>query len=538
MTEMTTTRNPWAILVVLCLGFFMILLDTTIVYVATPSILSSLHTSLDQVLWVFNGYLLAYAVLLITAGRVGDIFGPRQLFAAGLVLFTAASALCGLSQDANQLIAARVLQGVGGAMLTPQTLSILTTIFPPERRGAAFGVWGAVAGASTIAGPTLGGLIVTTFDWRWIFFLNVPMGVITLIGTFLLIPDLRPGRRHRLDLVGVALASVALFAIVYGLIEGQRYDWGTIAGWVTVPMVIGSGLVLLAVFLAWEQFQAEPLLPLRLFTNRNYSVMNWTGAAMAFAMQGIFLPMTIYTQSVLGMTPLESGLTFVPMSVASMFVAPAAGRLSDRFGGKYLLMSGLSVFGAGWATVAAVATVSSSRMAFFVPLAVAGIGMGMIFAPMVTVAMRDIKPQQAGAASGVLNTTRQLGAAFGAAGAGAVLQNRLAVTLHDQAVTASAQLPPDFRGGFVDGFSNAAKTGFQVGRGQSGGVQLPPNLPAQVAAQIQNLVHDVFTQGFVLAMRPTVAVALVVLGVAALSCLLIAGRRSLAVPVAEEAAVA
>jgi MFS family permease len=166
MTE--TTRNPWTILLVLSLGFFMILLDTTIVYVATPSILTSLHTSLDLALWVLNAYLLAYAVLLITAGRIGDIFGPRQLFVAGLVLFTSASALCGLSQDVNQLIAFRVLQGVGGALLTPQTLSIITNIFPPERRGAAFGVWGAVAGVSTVAGPTLGGLIVTNWDWRWI----------------------------------------------------------------------------------------------------------------------------------------------------------------------------------------------------------------------------------------------------------------------------------------------------------------------------------------------------------------------------------
>ncbi len=538
MTETTTTRNPWAILLVLSLGFFMILLDTTIVYVATPSILSSLHTTLDQVLWVFNGYLLAFAILLITAGRVGDIFGPRQLFAAGLVLFTVASALCGLSQDANQLIAARIVQGVGGAMLTPQTLSIMTSIFPPQRRGAAFGAWGAVAGVSTIAGPTLGGLIVTNWDWRWIFFMNVPLGVITLIGTFLIVPDLRPGRRHRLDLAGVALVSVALFAIVYGLIEGQRYDWGTITGWLTIPMVIGAGVVLLAVFVIFERFQAEPLLPLRLFTIRNYSVMSWVTAAMAFAMQGILLPLIIYTQSVLGMTPLASGLTFAPMSVASMFVAPVAGRLSDRFGGKYFLMAGLSIFGAGMAIVAAVATVSSSWQTFLVPLTVAGIGMGMIFAPMTTVAMHDIKPQQAGAASGVLNTARQLGAAFGAAGVGAVLQNRLAVSLHDQASSAAAQLPPAFQSRFIEGFSNAGRSGFQVGRGQTGGVQLPENVPVQVAAQLQHLVHDVFTQGYILAMRPTVGVGIAILAVAAVSCLFVSRRRAAAAEPAQAQEVA
>src|SRR5437867_9972198 len=237
-------RNPWPALLIVCLGFFMIMLDTTIVYVATPSILTSLQTSLDSVLLVFDGYVLAYAVLLITAGRLGDLFGPRSLFAAGLVLFTAASVLCGLSQDAGQLIAARVVQGVGGALLAPQSLAMLTTIFPRERMGAAIGFWGAVIGVSTVAGPTLGGLIVTNWDWRWIFFVNVPIGILALLGTFLVIPDVRPGRRHRLDLIGVALSSASLFAIVFGLIEGQRFDWGTISGWLSIPLVLAAGVVL------------------------------------------------------------------------------------------------------------------------------------------------------------------------------------------------------------------------------------------------------------------------------------------------------
>jgi len=523
MTQIT--RNPWAILLVLSLGFFMILLDMTIVYVATPSILSGLKTSLDQVLWVFNGYLLAYAVLLITAGRVGDIFGPRQLFAVGLVVFTAASALCGLSQNDTQLIAARVLQGVGGALLAPQTLAIITAIFPPERRGAAFGIWGAVAGVSTILGPTVGGLIVTNWDWRWIFFMNVPIGIITLVGTFVLIPDLRPGRRHRLDLGGVVLSSAALFAIVYGLIEGQKYDWGTITGWLTIPLVIAAGVALLIVFLLFEAFQSEPLLPLRLFAIRNFAVTNWLAAAMAFGMQGIMLPLIIYTQSVLGMTPLVSGLTFAPMSVASMFVAPFAGRLTDRFGGKYFLMAGLTLFGAGMAVFAAVATTTSTWLTFVPPLVVSGVGMGMIFAPMTTVAMRDIKPQQAGTASGVMQTTRQLGAAFGAAGVGAVLQNRLASSLHEQAVAASSQLPAAFQSRFVQGFTNAGRAGFEVGRGQTGGIKLPANIPAQVATQLQQLVHDVFNQGYILAMRPTVAVGVVILATAAVSCVLISNKK-------------
>jgi EmrB/QacA subfamily drug resistance transporter len=521
---MTTNRNPWPVLLVTVLGFFMIMLDTTIVYVATPSILSSLHASLDQILWVFNGYLLTYAVLLITGGRLGDLFGPRQLFAAGLVIFTAASALCGLSQDANQLIAARVIQGVGAALLAPQTLTILMAIFPAERRGAAFGITGAVIGVSTVAGPTLGGLIVTNGDWRWIFFLNVPIGIIALVGTFLVIPDVRTARQHRLDLIGVLLSSAALFAVVFGLIEGQRYDWSTITGWLTIPMVIGAGIALFVAFLAWERQQAEPLVPLGLFRDRNFSLMNWTGTAMSFAMQGIFIPITIYTQSVLGMTALQSGLTIAPMSLTAGIVAPFAGRLADRFGGKYLLMAGLALFGLGSAIVTGVATVSSTQLTFFLPWVLAGVGLGLVFAPMTTIAMRHIQPAMAGAASGVLNTTRQLGSVIGAAVVGAVLQNQLATAFHDQAVTAATHLPRPFQQPFIDGFAQAAKSGLQVGRGQTG-ASLPPNLPASVVATVQHLVHDVFVNGYVIAMRPTVGVAVAVLAVASLSCLWVLNGR-------------
>jgi EmrB/QacA subfamily drug resistance transporter len=511
--------NRWLILLVTCIGFFMIMLDTTIVYVATPSIMSGLHASLDQVLWVFNGYLLAYAVLLITASRLADLWGPRNLFAAGLAVFTIASALCGFSQDSTQLIAARVMQGVGGALLAPQSLTLLTAIFPPERRGAALGISGAVVGVSVVAGPTLGGLIVTVSDWRWIFFLNVPVGVLAVVATLLIIPDLRPGVRHRIDLVGVLGASVALFLLVFGLIEGQRYDWSP-----AIWSLLGAGAGLLALFLLWETRQDEPLLPLRLFRERNFSLMNWTGAAMQFGMQGIFIPITIYTQSVLGMSALQSGLTVAPMSLVSGLVAPFAGRLADRLGGKYLLMAGLAIFGGGAAWVALIARTTSTSLDFTLPLVVTGIGLGLVFAPMMTVALHGITPREAAAASGLINTTRQLGSVLGAAVTGAVLQSQLAVALQDRAVTASAQLPAPFRGGFVDGFAQAARSGFSIGRGQDGGAVLPAGLPEQARQQVLDLIHSVFVNGFVAAMRPTVMTAVVVLGLAALSCLLVARR--------------
>src|SRR5271169_1568730 len=205
--------NPWVILMVVSLGFFMTLLDLTIVNIAIPNMITKLHASLDDILWVINAYALVLAVLVITAGRLGDLIGPRIMFMGGVGVFTAASAACGLAPSPGWLIGFRAVQGLGAAMLMPQTLTIITNTFPPERRGAAFGVWGAVAGAATIAGPTLGGLLVTAFDWRWIFFVNLPIGVAVFIAAFLLIPGIKTGRRPKLDIPGVILASAALTAI-------------------------------------------------------------------------------------------------------------------------------------------------------------------------------------------------------------------------------------------------------------------------------------------------------------------------------------
>jgi EmrB/QacA subfamily drug resistance transporter len=529
--------NPWLVLIVLCMGFFMILLDITIVNIAIPSMIDGLKASLDQVLWVLNSYTLTYAVLLITAGRLGDIFGPRNMFAGGMAVFVLGSAFCGLAQDPQQLIAARILQGVGGAALTPQTLAILTSLFPPERRGAAFGIWGAVAGIAALAGPTLGGFLVTWASWRWIFYVNVPVGLVAFVLTFLIVPDLRPGRRHRLDLVGVVLASAGLFGIVFGLIEGQRYDWGAIWGVITIPEVIAAGVVVWALFMVWEMFQTEPLVPLSLFSNRNYSLMNWVGAALAMGMFGLFLPLTIYFQSVLGYAALNAGLALAPMPLMSMLTAPWAGRLADRVGGKYILMSGLAFFGLGMAYVAWTATPTSQWYNFLPGLLLAGVGMGCTFAPLVTVAMRNVQPRQAGAASGVLNTTRQVGGAVGLAVVGAVLQNRLADALHNEAVNRSGSLPSGFRQQFVNAFDGVAKSGFQVGRGQTGGASLPAGIPPQAAAQLQQLFHDVFVNGYVDAMRPTIAVAITFLFVASISCLFVVRRKRAAagaVPATEE----
>jgi EmrB/QacA subfamily drug resistance transporter len=516
--------NPWVVLVVLVTGFFMIMLDTTIVNVAIPAMSAGLKISLDGILWVLNAYILVYAVLLITAGRLGDLYGQRNLFAAGLAVFTIASALCGLSQDENQLIAARVLQGVGGALLVPQTLAMLTGLFPAERRGAAFGIWAGVAGLATLAGPTIGGAIVTYVDWRWIFFVNVPIGIAALVATFIIVPDLRPGRRHGWDIVGIFLATAGLFGLVFGLIEGERFSWGEIGSYlVTIPEVIGLGVVLLILFVVWERFQAEPLVPLSLFEERNFAVANWIGASIAFGMMSLFLPIVIYLQSVLGFSALTAGLTLAPMSLTSMLVAPFAGRMADRVGGKYILMTGVFVFAIGFGTLTIVAGPDSTWLTFLVPAIVAGAGMGMTFAPLTTVAMRNIEPRMAGSASAVLNTTRQVGQAVGSAIVGALLQNRLAITLHDQAVSHAAALPAALRDPFVAAFSSVASNGFQIGTGENG-AKLPSGLPPAVAQQLTALAHDVFVSGYIDALKQTLVLPIVVLALTAFTALLIKRR--------------
>jgi EmrB/QacA subfamily drug resistance transporter len=521
--------NPWIVVAVLVSGFFMIMLDTTIVNVAIPAMSAGLNTTLDQILWVLNSYILVYAVLLITAGRLGDLYGQRNLFAIGLAIFTFASALCGFAPDANQLIAARVLQGVGGALLVPQTLAILTTLFPPERRGAAFGVWAGVAGLATLAGPTVGGAIVTYIDWRWIFFVNVPIGIVALVATFVIVPDLRPGRRHGWDIVGIFLATAGLFGVVFGLIEGERFNWGQIASYVvTIPEVIGVGAVLLVLFVIWERFQAEPLVPLSLFEERNFAVSNWIAASIAFGMMSLFLPIVIYLQSVRGFSALTAGLTLAPMSLTSMIVAPFAGRMADRIGGKYILLTGVFTFAIGFGTLTFVAGPDSTWINFLVPAIVAGAGMGMTFAPMTTVAMRNISPRMAGAASGVLNTTRQVGAAVGSAVVGALLQNRLAITLHDQAVSRAGALPATYRDQFVAAFSSVATNGFQIGTGQNG-AKLPAGLSPAVTQQLTSLAHEVFVSGYIDALKQTLVVPIGVLALTAFSALLIKRRQKPAV---------
>ncbi|MGW0855545.1 DHA2 family efflux MFS transporter permease subunit [Streptomyces sp. NPDC002690] len=422
----TWRANPWAVLVTLSLGFFMTLLDLTIVNIAIPEMIDGLGASLDQTLWVVSGYALVLAVSLITAGRLGDLFGPRDLFASGVVVFTLASVACAMAQDPVQLIAARVVQGLGAALLVPQTTTLIVSVFPAARRGTAMGIWGMVAGFATLSGPTVGGVLVSVAGWRWIFLVNVPVGLAALVLTFLVVPDLRPGRRHRLDVVGVTIATAALFCLAFGLQEGERYHWGP-----GVWALLAAGASLVAGFLLHQRGRQdrEPLVPFALFRDRNYTVMTVLVALVSIAMIGLVLPFNLYLQSVLGLSAIKAGMVLAPSSLVSMTIGPFAGRLSDRMGGKYLLMVGLTLYATGMVMIALIAGAATPWYAFVPATVVTGLGVGCVVAPMSTEAMRNVPPALAGAASGVNSTFRQIGSVVGAAAVGALLQTRLAAQL-------------------------------------------------------------------------------------------------------------
>jgi EmrB/QacA subfamily drug resistance transporter len=419
--------NQWAVLLTLGLGFLMTLLDLTIVNIAIPDMRRGLDASLAEIGWVVNAYVIVLAVLMITAGRLGDLRGRRSLFIGGVVVFTLASAAGGLSQTAAELIAARAVQGLGAALLMPQTMAVIIATFPASRRGAAMGIWGGIAGLATIAGPTIGGLLISGLGWRWIFFVNLPIGVVTVALAAAILPEVKTGHKQRLDMPGVLLASAALVAITYGLVEGQTYDWGRIWSFVSIPAVIGAGVALLAVFCVVEakRQDRDPLLPFGLFRDRGYALMSGANLLVSVGLVGMALPLTIYLQSGLGFSPLKAGLTMAPASLVSGIVGPFAGRLADR-GGRLLVACGFTVYAGGLTVIALIAGPASQWYDLLPGFLLAGFGAGCAMSPMQTIATRNVPPRLAGAASGVLNTVRQTGSALGSAVVLAVLQAGLA----------------------------------------------------------------------------------------------------------------
>ncbi|MEV6569392.1 DHA2 family efflux MFS transporter permease subunit [Streptomyces kronopolitis] len=421
--------SPQAALYALCVSFFMICLDATVVNVAVPDIRASLGASLNDAVWINSTYALCYAAPLILAGRLGDRFGPKRVFLTGLAGFITASLASALADSASVLIAARAVQGLAAALIAPQTMSLIVHLFPHERRGRALGVWGAVGGAAMAAGPVIGGLLVAWIGWRGIFLVNLPVGVAGWIAAARLLPDWRPGKRHRLDLWGIALSSLGLTALVFGVQSGEAYDWGNVAGPVTIPSILSFGILFLAVFVWWQHRNTfEPLLPLRLFRNRNFSAAATAGGAMGAAMGGLFLPLMIYLQSTLGYSPLATGAATVPMFALSSLCARLAGKRSDTASPRMLAALGFALLIVGIGSLVSLLHPSVSPWALMPSLLVSGIGIGLVSAPLANIATRSLENSLIGAASGVFNTTRQLGGALGSAATGVLLQARIGDT--------------------------------------------------------------------------------------------------------------
>lgn len=433
-----TEKQLWAALWALVTGFFMLLLDTTIVSVANPAIMRGLGLGSDYagVIWVTSAYLLAYAVPLLVTGRLGDRFGPKRIYLAGLVIFTLASLWCGLSGmlpggGLGMLVAARAVQGVGAAMMSPQTMAIITRIFPPQRRGAAMGLWGSAAGIAGLVGPILGGVLVDALGWEWIFFVNVPIGIAAYVAAQRLVPRLET-HAHTFDLLGMALFMAGMFLIVFGLQEGSAYRWGTIAGPISVAGLIAAGVVLLALFVGWQAvMKGEPLLPLQLLRDRNFSLANTAISAVGFAATCMSLPLVFYLQSVRGLTPTQGALLLAPQAIASTAIATTAGRLVDRVENpRTLTVPGLAGLVAGVVCyVLLMQSAATNLWLFLVPALLVGIGGAFVWGPISTTANRSLPPQWAGAGSGIYNTTRQLGSVLGSASIAALMELRIATHL-------------------------------------------------------------------------------------------------------------
>ncbi|MEU3460879.1 MFS transporter [Streptomyces sp. NPDC006733] len=399
----------WA-MVITSLAGFMASLDNLVVTTALPSIRKDLGGALEDLEWTVSAYTLTFAVLLMFGAALGDRFGRRRLFTVGLGLFTAASAAAALAPGMGELIAARAAQGVGAAIMMPLTLTLLSATVAPERRGMAFGIWSAVNGLAVATGPLIGGTLTEHFSWQWIFWLNVPIGLLLLPLARLRLNESH-GPNSRLDVPGTALASAGLFGIVYALIRGNADGW-------TSPVVLTGligGAALIAAFVAYETRAAHPILPMRLFRNRAFSAVNAASLLMFLGMFGSIFLLSQFLQNVSGYSPMEAGVRMLPWTAMPMVVSPIAGMLSDRIGGRPIIATGLALQAVGLALFALVVTTDVSYAAQLPALIVSGIGMAMYFGPTANVVMSSVRPEEQGIASGANNALRELGGALGVA---------------------------------------------------------------------------------------------------------------------------
>ena len=410
-------NRKWWTLTAVAFGLFMIMLDNTVVNVALPAIERDLHVSISSLEWVVTAYALTFAALLITGGKLGDLLGRRRIFIVGIAIFTLSSLACGLAPSAGFLIGARAVQGVGAALMNPASLSIISATFPPKQRGTAIGIWAGVSALALAIGPLIGGVIVDNINWNWIFFINVPVGVVGIIVSQLVIKESRDtSHEQSIDLPGLVTSSAGLFALTYGLIEGNRHGW-------TSPEIIGlfsAAAVLLVGFVLLERYQRLPMLDLSLFRNGSFVGANLVAMLVSLGMFGVFFFVSLYIQNILGWTPTQAGASFLPMTILIILVAPIAGRLSDRVGSRWLMGGGMTLVSISLLLYQRVG-LHSTFWTLLPAMLLGGLGMAMTMSPMTAAAMSSVPVDKAGVGSGVLNSFRQLGGSLGIALMGAIL---------------------------------------------------------------------------------------------------------------------
>ncbi len=402
-------RTLWTFAIT-AVALLMVTLDNLVVVTALPVIRLELGASLEDLEWTVNAYTLTFATLLLTGAALGDRWGRRRMFVVGLVIFTAASAAAAMSNSIETLIAARAVQGAGAAMVVPLTLTLLSAAVAADRRGLALGAWGAIGGLAVALGPLVGGAIAEGLNWHWIFWINVPIGLVLLPLAWLRLTESR-GESDRLDLPGLALVSVGLLAVVWGVIRGNP------DGWLSAGVLgsIGLGIGLLVAFFVWESRAPAPMLPPRFFRSRAFSMANLASLLMYFGMFGSIFLLTQFLQIVQGYSPFEAGLRVLPWTIAPIFVAPIAGAMSDRIGGRWLMGTGLALQAAGLAWLGLVATPEVPYSQLIIPFVISGIGMGLFFAPVANVVLSAVRPSEEGQASGANNAIREVGGVFGVA---------------------------------------------------------------------------------------------------------------------------
>ena len=409
-------RRRWWTLAAVSFGLFMIMLDNTVVNVALPSIQKDLGADLSELQWIVTGYALSFAALMLIGGKLADAYGRRLLFVVGIVVFTGASLWCGLADSGNMLIAARVVQGLGAALMNPATLSIIAATFAPKERGMAIGIWAGVSALALAIGPLVGGLLTQHLSWHWIFFVNVPVGVIAIAASLLLIRESKDDTHESLDLPGLATSAFGLFALTYGLIEANTYGW-------TSGRIVGSFVVAVAsltAFIVIERRRREPMLDLSLFRSGTYAGANIAMLLVALAMFGVFFFVSIYMQNVLGDSAVQAGAAFLPMTILIILVAPVAGKLSDKYGSRWLMSTGMVLLAAQLLYLSQVGA-EASFWNLLPGFLVGGLGMAITMTPTVAAATRAVPVEKSGVGSAVLNAMRQVGGSVGIALMGAIV---------------------------------------------------------------------------------------------------------------------